>query len=323
MHVYKACIVIQKKTKAHTSTQKRDCTVDAGRCGMSDSSASIDGGNLSTDLLPLNVSSAVATNNIPSDIALLEAAIDHYPPLNKALIDNDWERALSIVSEGADVAAMDPNGKAPLLLACFLGRADVVRAILLRMGDDDERRRVMNQTEGRCPCTALHWAIRGGHSECALTLIAAGCDLESVDDEGNTALHLACQVGLVDVVSALVLRGADVWAARPDDGATPLEDAVAKHYSDCVGILVGVLESGGSCDQRRSMCPTCEGPTHSSLGLAVHLAMECPSPPRKVRKWVSCCSCGKRFRGAVGLAVHKMRSDDCGRTRTETQQRQK
>ena len=257
---------------------------------------------------------ADATNIIPTGMMLWEAVFDHYPPLGKALITGNWEGALALIAEGADVAEMDPNGTTPLHTACTFGRVEIVKAILSRFGDDDgARRKLVNQPEDDGPCTALHWAIREGHPECALALIAAGCDPEALSLCGYTALHLACCYGLIDVVSALVLRGANVWAEGPRPGYTPIEAAIAERHSDCVGILVDAMERGKACGQRRS-CPTCSEGTYSPLGLAVHHVMECPSPPSRVQKWARCQLCRKRFKGAVGLALHELRSGDCGKT---------
>ena len=118
-----------------------------------------------------------ATSIIPTDVALLEPVYDGYPPLCRALFEKDWEGALALIAEGADVSEIDPDGMTPLHWACAFGCVDVVNAILGRFGDDDDaRRKLVNQRQVYGPCTALDWAIGEGHPECALALIAAGCD---------------------------------------------------------------------------------------------------------------------------------------------------
>ena len=281
-------------------------SADVSQSGPSDGAAPATTGIIPTDVTPSAVAAPVA---------------DRYPPLNEALADEDWAGALALIAEGADLAAMDSIGMTPLHWACAFGRVDVVNAILSRVADDGALKRVINQPEDNGTRTALHTAICGGHPECALALIAAGCDLEARCFDwpfyGYSALHLACRYCLADVVSALVLRGANVWAegplAGPRAGYSPLECAIAERHSDCVGILVDAMERNKECGQRRS-CPACNEGTYSPLGLAVHHMMECPSPPRRVRKWVCCKLCRGDFKGAVGLALHELRSGDCGKT---------
>lgn len=42
--------------------------------------------------------------------------------------------------------------------------------------------------------TPLIWAARGGHRACVNRLLDHGADATMVDENGNTALHFACQV---------------------------------------------------------------------------------------------------------------------------------
>jgi ankyrin repeat protein len=55
-------------------------------------------------------------------------------------------------------------------------------------------------------------------------MLAAGLDINAVDNRGRTALHGAALQGFDDVVAALVERGADLTAADRD-GYTPLDTA--------------------------------------------------------------------------------------------------
>jgi ankyrin repeat protein len=55
-------------------------------------------------------------------------------------------------------------------------------------------------------------------------MLAAGLDINAVDNRGRTALHGAALQGFDEVVAALVERGADLTAADRD-GYTPLDTA--------------------------------------------------------------------------------------------------
>ena len=70
--------------------------------------------------------------------------------------------------------------------------------------------------------TALHSAIAGSDRESALTLIAAGADVNAKQQDDFTALHEAAQNGDRDVTEALLAAGADPSASlrsgeRPAD----------------------------------------------------------------------------------------------------------
>ncbi|XP_043229485.1 osteoclast-stimulating factor 1-like isoform X1 [Amphibalanus amphitrite] len=58
--------------------------------------------------------------------------------------------------------------------------------------------------------TALHWAARGGHLECAEALLAVPTVCVNVQNKlGDTALHLAAWRGQAEMVSLLLRHGAD------------------------------------------------------------------------------------------------------------------
>lgn len=51
--------------------------------------------------------------------------------------------------------------------------------------------------------------------------IESGADIGAMDEDGNTALHLAVKAGYMDLVEALIVRGLDINAPN-DEGDTPL-----------------------------------------------------------------------------------------------------
>ena len=153
---------------------------------------------------------------------------------------------------GADVDRAGHDYENPLFLACQTGLPEVVDFLLAAGALEDAER------DGFAWERALFAAVAGGHVEIVRSLLAAGADgnVTSAGGEsplliatdcglpeiarllieeggadanqtndtigGNTALHVACEVGDLDLVSLLLAAGADI-SAQAEDGATPLQ----------------------------------------------------------------------------------------------------
>ncbi len=76
--------------------------------------------------------------------------------LMKAVRHNDVDGVKTLIANGADVNALDPNGDAPLVMAAYLGHAEV-GALLLNAGADV---RAVTRACGRPPSTPR--PMRGG-----------------------------------------------------------------------------------------------------------------------------------------------------------------
>jgi len=71
-------------------------------------------------------------------------------------------------------------------------------------------------------------------------------DLDTIDSEGYTLLHLACRAGLADVVKVLIEAGADAEAVGGGGGARPLHLAALGDHSKVVEVL---LANGAQVDR--------------------------------------------------------------------------
>ena len=58
----------------------------------------------------------------------------------------------------------------------------------------------------------LHYTFRlkEGHLDVTKYLIIQGVGVDKIDNDGNTALHLAAQEGHLDVIKYLISQGAEV-----------------------------------------------------------------------------------------------------------------
>jgi hypothetical protein len=74
--------------------------------------------------------------------------------------------------------------------------------------------------------TPIHWAASFGNIEVVEQLIANGCDVNTRNDQGQTALHYACKANHESLVKLLLDEGADasltdIYNTKPADMATP------------------------------------------------------------------------------------------------------
>ena len=90
-----------------------------------------------------------------------------------------------------------------------------VAKLLLSRGASVEARTCRQQTP------LLGCGLFGNSPEVAKALVAAGADIQAVDNKGRTALHYAATNDDAETTAALLLRGADV-EARDCFGRTPL-----------------------------------------------------------------------------------------------------
>jgi ankyrin repeat protein len=115
-----------------------------------------------------------------------------------------------LIENGADLEVEDDTGSTTLYYACLRG-VEVVHILIDAKADVNAQ-----NIYGRTP---LMNSVE--NLDVAKLLIENGADLAKKDEDGNTALHMACDKGVADVVQLLIDAKADV-NARNNDGKTPL-----------------------------------------------------------------------------------------------------
>ena len=101
---------------------------------------------------------------------------------------------------GADFYAEDDNGVTPLMHAAAAGQNQALLFLI-------EGRDFINAVDN-CHQNALIHASRGGHIDCAESLLKAGAESEYVDSKGNTPLIWAVFNNDFAMVDALLAGGA-------------------------------------------------------------------------------------------------------------------
>ena len=87
--------------------------------------------------------------------------------------------------------------------------------------------------------TPLHYAARGGHSECVGLLLRHRACVDARTSGGATPLHRAAFTGQASVCTLLLRANASV-SAQDSDGDTPLHKAAAQQHEATVRILLNV-----------------------------------------------------------------------------------
>ncbi|XP_069097880.1 ankyrin-2 isoform X16 [Pleurodeles waltl] len=89
---------------------------------------------------------------------------------------------------------------------------------------------------------ALHLAAKEGHVGLVQELLERGSAVDSATKKGNTALHIASLAGQVEVVKILIKEGANI-NSQSQNGFTPLYMAAQENHLDVVKYL---LENGAN-----------------------------------------------------------------------------
>jgi len=145
-------------------------------------------------------------------LTIHEAAAMGIVPQIEALLSRDPD----------SVNSWAPDGFQPLGLAAFFGRREAAALLLARGGD------VNTASRNNQKVMALHAALAGPAPDIAESLIAAGADINAVQQDGVTPLMEAAAIGQAELVRLLLDRGADPSAR---DG----KDRVAADFARTAG----------------------------------------------------------------------------------------
>jgi len=122
------------------------------------------------------------------------------------------------------------DGFTALHLAAFFGGPGVVR-ILLDAGADPSI-----TSDNPMQVLPLNSAVAGGHAGSVRALLAAGADVNAVQQQGVTPLMGAAASGRREIVEVLLAAGAEK-AARSADGTTAADYARQRGHEDLTPLL--------------------------------------------------------------------------------------
>ena len=151
-------------------------------------------------------------------------------PLFDAVRANDVGRVRTLINEGADVNATEPDGTTPLHWSAYKQHAEITR-LLLRGGA------VVNRGN-RYGVRPLSLAAITGDAPTIAALLGAGGNPNTTLMEGETVLMTAARSGNTEAVELLLNAGAHVNAQEHWKGQTALMWAAAEGHAQVIPTLV-------------------------------------------------------------------------------------
>ena len=125
-----------------------------------------------------------------------------------------------------------------LLIAAQYGRVADVKALLGRGCPVEGPKSVARTDQNVHLDTALHLACFGGHLDVARLLLEARLDVNYQNLQGFTLLHYASKRGHSALSELLLQHGALVNVPTPNTLQTPLHRAAAARHQDAVNVLL-------------------------------------------------------------------------------------
>lgn len=192
--------------------------------------------------------------------------------LRKAIQAGDLGQVESLIDKGAEVNKADESGYVPLVYAVWNDDPNVVKLLLNKDADPNAR----DMTPG---FTVLHWAILMDNRGSVELLLAAGANVNTKSNSGETpldvaaygvsaaigdllvakgaevsSLHAAAYVGDLEKVKAFIAKGADANEERGMIQGTALHAAAAGARTEVVRYLIS-QGADVSAKNRRGQTP--------------------------------------------------------------------
>lgn len=191
-------------------------------------------GHASIVKILITAGAAIEALDSQGETALLAAAGNGYEDVMRHL-----------VAAKADMRAADHDGSSALMIAAAMGRLDIVEIVLASQSGRDAIDAVNAVGESALLIATEMCDVEGDrYSAVVATLIRRRADVQLQDQDGETALSLACGGGRIGVVSSLLSASASVNHAN-QRGCTALFAAAAMGHAS---VLVRLIAAAGDAN---------------------------------------------------------------------------
>ncbi|KAH9515580.1 hypothetical protein Btru_011437 [Bulinus truncatus] len=181
---------------------------------------------------------------------------------------------LQCIINAEDINLRSPSGKTALVEAVSSDRRESAQA-LLNSGADPN---ICEASSGDSP---LVLAVRKKSIEMIQTLLRFGADVNCLNIKKQSALMIACQLGRVEIVKALVLRGAYL-SASDAFSKTAVMYAAEKEHNHIVDYLQGLGDTNTNQEPANSedgVCDTMDNGSHALRDIVVDGERDTTHPP--------------------------------------------
>jgi len=175
-------------------------------------------------------------------------------PLLAACMYGHSEVALKLIQRNANVLARNEHGATALHYSAVEGCLEVTQALLAVDGKSLVNPGAAKVYNRHLDCygerTPLAAAAESGFEDSVALLIVAGAELDTIDEDGRTALWLASRHSRLGVVQVLLKHGAD--ATHCDKDGTSVLNAATAAGSRCNDELVLALLAVNGLDVNKT-----------------------------------------------------------------------
>ncbi|KAJ3452272.1 no mechanoreceptor potential c isoform d-related [Anaeramoeba flamelloides] len=130
------------------------------------------------------------------------------------------------------------DGWTPLLIACQNGSLQTVKILLGHNAN-------LHYCDPKDGFSAIFIAIENNHVDVFVELFSRKADLQSVNFYSETPIHIACQVGNMEIIQIMIQNNVD-FNIKDENDMTPLMVAAENDHEDVVKLL---LDNGAQIDE--------------------------------------------------------------------------